>query len=265
MNRASLRASLSALVAHVPPKNARQIHCDFFDDMPHYNALGIQSDDKPAEGWVVAHTDEAFIVKTHRTRFVAVDRRLATLSPALDDKVRITPYARRNFAGDRLDATEQGGHTRSVARTYPATHITARIPLTVIPSCPYLVDLVEQLEIMPTPEGWRTIANMLTDARAKDIEIVDPDEKELLETRPEISFAVDTRKFSGRIAVLYEPVLGPYAVELRAGGAVRTRVDNVEVTRLAKVMTDLIDDGDCPRIRVEILWSGRSSKRGAAK
>ncbi|WP_298435030.1 GTPase [Ottowia sp.] len=223
MNRDSLRASLPALVAHTIPKNARRIHCSYFDDMPQYNAFGMQIDPQPAEGRVVAHTDEAFIVKTDRTKFVAVDKQLATLSPAMDEKVRITPYARRNFVGERLDATKQEELTTADGQPYTVTRITIggsppRIPLASMPSCPYLADLVEQLEIMRTPDGWRTIAIMLVDAKAKDIEIIDPDEDSLFKTPPEISFAVDTGKFSGRIAVVYDRGYDLYSVELRIDG-----------------------------------------------
>lgn len=270
MNRASLRASLPALVAHAIPKNAREIHCSFFDDTPMQNTFGMRVDGQPAEGRVVAHTDEAFIVKTDRTKFVAVDKQLATLCPALDDKVQVTPYARRDFAGKRLDAVKEEKCMSSDGKAYTVVRLTiggkpSSIPLPATPSCPYLADLVEQLEIMPTPDRWRTIANMLVDANAQDIRIVDPDEKNIFKTPPEISFAIHTGKFAGRIAVLYDRGYDLYAVELRADDVAITRIREVEVTSLAKVMTDLIDDGSWLRIRVEILRSGRSSKRGAEK
>lgn len=270
MNRDYIRANLAALVAHAIPKSARQIHCSFFDNAPSKNALGMKVDSQPAEGRVVAHTDEAFIVKTDRTKFVAVDKQLATLCPALDDKVRVTPYARRDFAGERLDAPKQEKCTSSDGQPYTVTRVTIggkppQIPLPVTPNCPYLADLVEQLEILPTPDRWRTIANMLVDAKAGDIRIVDPDEENLFKTPPEISFAIQTDKFCGRIAVLYDRGYDLYAVELRAGDVAITRIEQVNVISLAKVMTDLIDDGDWLRIRVEILSPRRSSKRGAAK
>lgn len=121
MNHDSLRASLPALVAHATPKNARQIHCKFFDNMPQHNAFGMQIDAKLIEGKVAAHTDEAFIVKTRHTKFVAVDKQLATLCPALDDKVRVTPYARRDFAGERLDAIKQEKHATPEGLPYTVT------------------------------------------------------------------------------------------------------------------------------------------------
>lgn len=125
------------------------------------------------------------------------------------------------------------------------------------PRCPYLADLVEQLESMPTPDGLRTIANMLVDAKAREIEIVDPDDEHLIATPPEISFAVDTSKFSGRIAILYDRGYDLYVVELRIDGTVVTRIEEVDVTSLAEVVTDLIDDGEWQRIHVEILKPGR--------
>lgn len=266
MNRESLRAHLSALIAHVLPKNARQFHCSFFDDQPLRNTFGLRIDPQPAEGPVVAITDEAFIVKTGRTRFVAVDRTLAAHCPAVGDKVRVTPYIRRDFAGERLDAPKQESRQTSDGQSYFMTTVTLggntlRIPLSATPGCPYLADLVEQLEIMPTPDGLRTVANLLVDAKARDIEIVDPDDDHLFATPPEISFEVDTGKFSGRIAVLYDRGYDLYAVELRADGTVVTRIEEVDVTSLAEVMADLIDDGEWRRIRVEILGHNRGVKR----
>lgn len=258
MNRESLRASLPTLVAHAIPKNAGRIHCSYFDDQPLRNAFGLRIDPQPAEGRVVALTDEAFIVKTGRTSFVAVDRMLATLSPTVGDKVRVTPYIRRNFAGERLDTPKRENCQAADGQSYAVTTVTLgantlRIPLPVAPRCPYLADLVEQLEIMPTPDGLRTVANMLVDAKAKDIEIVDPDDEHLIATPPEISFAVDTGKFSGRIAILYDRGYDLYVVELRADGTVATRIEEVDVTSLAEVVADLIDDGEWGRIGVEIL------------
>lgn len=262
MNRESLRASLPMLVAHAIPRNARRIHCSYFDDQPLRNAFGLRIDPQPAEGRVVALTDEAFIVKTGRTNFVAVDRVLATESPGIGDKVRVTPYIRRDFAGERLDAPKRESRQTPDGQSYAVTTVTLggntlRIPLPAAPGCPYLADLVEQLEIMPTPDGLRTVANMLVNAKASEIELVDPDDEHLFTTPPEISFAVDTGKFSGRIAILYDRGYDLYVVELRAGGSVVTRIDAVDVTSLTEVVTDLIDDGEWRRIRVEILKTGR--------
>lgn len=110
---------------------------------------------------------------------------------------------------------------------------------------------------MPTPDGPRTIANMLVDAKAMEIEIVDPDDEHLIETPPEISFTVDTGKFSGRVAILYDRGYDLYAVELRAGGTAVMRIEEVDVTSLAVVLAGLIDDGEWQRIRVEILQPDR--------
>lgn len=262
MNRESLRANLSTLVAHALPKNARQLQCSVFDEQALRSTFGLRIDPQPAEGPVVALTDEAFVIKTGRTRFVVVDRTLATLCPAIGDKVRATPYIRRDFAGERLDAPKQECRQTSNGQTHFTTIVTLggntlRIPLPATPRCPYLADLVEQLEIMPTPDGQRTVANLLVDAKARDIEIVDPDDEHLIATPPEISFAVDTGKFSGRIAVLYDL----YAVELRADGTTIKRIEEVDVTSLAEVMADLIDDGEWRRIRVEILGNNGGVKR----
>ena len=260
MNRDSLRASMSTLVANALPKNAKRFRFSFFDDQPSHNALGMRVDPQPIEGKIIAHAEDAFIVKPDRATFVAVDRALATLCPALGDKVRVTPYCCRNFAGERLDAPREEQQETIDGHPYIVKKILIggsplHIPLPTEPHCQYLTDMVQQLELLPTPDRMRTIVNMLVDAKAKEIEIVDPDDKNLFKTPPEISFAVDTSKFTGRIAVIYDRGLDLYVVELRVAGKVLNRIEEVDVTSLAEVMTDLIDDGQWRRIRVEILGS----------
>ncbi|NTV70052.1 MAG: GTPase [Azonexaceae bacterium] len=258
MNRETLRAGLTTLVAAAIPKNARQISCAYFDDQPQRNAFGLRVDPRPAEGRVVAITDEAFIIKTARTSFVAVDRVLATRCPSMGDKVRVTPYCRRDFFGERLDAPRQESWSGSDGQVHTMTVLTlggktACIPLPVTPTCPYLSDLKEQLENLPTPDGRRTIANMLVDANAHAIALVDPEDEMLFETPPEISFTVTTQKFAGRVAVVYDRGDDLYVVELRQGGTVVTRIEEVDFMSLAALLMDLIDDGRWRRIEVEIL------------
>lgn len=265
MNREALRANLGALVADAIPKNAQRIDCTFFDDRPMHNAFAMRVDPRPIEGRVVALTDEAIIVKTGRIAFVAVDRMLATESPAAGTKVRVTPYFRRDFAGERLDAPRQENWTDGDGKVHEMNVMVigsrvARIPLPHKPKNPYLADLVEQLEILRTQDNLRTIANMLVDAKATDIEITDPDEEHLSDTPAEISFAVTTDKFAGRIAVLFDDGAMNYAVELRANGAVTKRIANVSVTGLAQVLAELIDDGQWRRIDVAILSPGSKGK-----
>lgn len=258
MNRETLREGLTALVAAAIPKNARRISCAYFDDQPQRNAFGLRIDPHPAEGRVVAITDEAFIIKTERTSFVAVDRVLATRCPGIGDKVRVTPYCRRDFFGERLDAPRQENWAGADGQTHTMTVLTlggktAHIPLPITPICPYIRDMAEQLENLPAPDGQRTIANMLVDAKAHAIAVVDPEDEKLFETPPEISFAVMTQKFAGRVAIVYDRGDDLYVVELRQGGTVVMRIEEVDFMQLAAVLADLIDDGRWRRIEVEIL------------
>jgi len=265
MNREALRANLGALVADSLPENTHSIDCTFFDGLPLRNTFAMRADPRPVEGRVVALTDEAIIVKTGLSAFAAIDRALATLCPSVGATVRVTPYFRRDFAGARLEAPRQGNWTDAQGQTQGMSVMaigghTTRIPLPAKPRCAYLADLVEQLEILRTPDSVRTIANMLVDARAQAIEIVDPDDEHLSDTPPEISFAVTTEKFIGRVAVLYDDGTMSYAVELRANGAVAERIAKVKVTRLAEVLNDRIDDGTWRRIHVEMLDPGSGAQ-----
>src|SRR3546814_9826753 len=70
--------------------------------------------------------------------------------------------------------------------------------------CPELQELVDQLEQLPAPDGFRRITHMLVDAGARDITWVDPLPADIIRTPPAIGFTVATMKFQGRVTVLYE-------------------------------------------------------------
>jgi len=168
MNHALLKTQLPDLLKPHVPRNANGFKYRVIDALPQPSMLGIMFDPKPFDGKVVALTDEAIIVKTARTQFAVVDRKLASIVPAEGTKVFVRPYARRRFDGLRADTPEERTKIDSDGTSHTVTtHILgaapARLPVSK-PQCPELADLIEQMENLPAPDGFRKITHLLVDA-----------------------------------------------------------------------------------------------------
>ncbi|MCW5712309.1 GTPase [Shinella sp.] len=262
MDRAAIRTQLQTLVAPHVPRNARRYKYRVFDGQPQESTLGFRVDPQPFEGKVIATTDEAIVVQTGRTEFAVVDRSLATEIPATGTKVLVKPYARRRFDGERADTPEVRTEYSSDGTPYTVKSMIlgsapAKLPIPE-PRCPELRDLIEQLEKLPAPDGFRAITHMLVDAGARDFAWVDPKPNDIIKTPPAISFTVDTAKFKGRVAVIYDRGADVYVVELHDG---EERIDNVYFDTLGETLASLIDDGIWRLIQVEVLTPGRRQTR----
>ena len=259
MDQAIIRAQLPTLIRAFIPRNCKTSNCRFYDGQPKVSILGFYVDPKPFEGRVVAKTEEAIIVKTKgkRADFAVLDRALATEDPGEGAQVEVQPYARRRFDGLRADTPKEETHIDSSGRPYTIqTHILgtapAKLPIPE-PCCSKLRQLIEHLETLSAPDGFRQIAHLLVDAGARDFSWVDPVPEDIVRTPPAISFTVATEKFAGRVRVLYEASFDLYAVELYRDDAMVARVDCVAFVDLGKTLEGLIDDGSWRRIRVNIL------------
>lgn len=259
MDIQAIRAQMPNLVrGHVPSK-VRSFKFNIFDGQPKVSALGLQLDPKPFEGKVIARTDEAIVVKTGRAEFAVLDRALVTEVPDEGAKVQVEPYARRRFDGQRADTPEE--RTELTADGQPYTVQTfvlgaapAKLPIPE-PRCPELQELIQQMEQLPAPDGFRRITHMLVDAGARDFTWVDPLPRDIIETPPAIGFTVATAKFQGRVTVLYERGLDLFAVELHRDGQLVKRVEAVFFDSLGETLEQLLDDGNWRRIRVQRLSS----------
>jgi hypothetical protein len=259
MDRALIDKQLPTLVGAFVPRNCRGFKYRIFDDQPKVSALGFYVDPKPFEGKVVARTENAIIVKNagKRAEFSVLDRSLVTEDPAEGARVEVQPYARRRFDGLRADTPREETRIGLDGKPYTMQfyipgEASARLPIPEA-RCFELRQLIEQLEELPAPDGFRQITHMLVDANATDIAWVDPEPKDIFRTPPAISFAVSTAKFAGRVRVLYERGLDLYAVELYRDDALLERVDRVAFDDLGKTLERLIDDGRWRRIRVTRL------------
>lgn len=263
MDRERLHKLIPSLVSGYVPRNAPNYYYRVYDDQPHRSSLGIQVDPRPFQGTVIAKTDDALIIKTGRVAFAAVDRDLATLDPEAGTKVEVTPYARRDFDGTRIDGATEKTHQAADGHRYTVSTVTlggrtVKLPLP-IPRCPELADLIAQVEQLPAPDGRRKIVHMLVDAGASAFTCVDPEPDHIIDTPPEIAFQIDNARFSGRVAIVYDRGLDLYAVESRESDRVLERIERVDFTALGKTLEYLIDDGRWRRIQITVL--GRTRKR----
>lgn len=260
MDTQSIRAQMPLLVRGHVPSNVRSFRFNIFDGQPKVSTLGFHIDPKPFEGKVIARTDEAIIVKTGRAEFAVLDRTLVTEVPDEGAKVQVEPYARRRFDGQRADTPEEDTEFTADGKPYTVQRFVlgsapAKLPIPE-PRCPELQALIQQMEQLPAPDGFRRITHLLVDAGARDFTWVDPLPKDIIATPPAIGFTVASAKFQGRVTVLYERGLDLYAVELHRDGELVRRIDEVFFDTLGETLARLIDDGNWRRIRVQRL-SGR--------
>ncbi|HBP6528074.1 GTPase [Pseudomonas aeruginosa] len=257
MDTQAIRAQMPVLVAGHVPRNVRTFKFNIYDGQPKVSTWGFHIDPKPFEGKVIADTGEAIIVKIGRTEFAVLDRSLLTEVPVEGAKVQVLPYARRRFDGLRADTPEE--RTEYAADGTPFTiqaHILgsapAKLPLTQ-PRCPELQELINQLEQLPAPDGFRHITHLLVDAGAREFSVVDPLPDDIIKTPPAISFTVATAKFQGQVTLLYDRADDLYVIELKRDGELIERVDQVFFDSLGETLEQLIDDGSWRRIQVQCL------------
>ncbi|MCC4607819.1 GTPase [Xanthomonas campestris pv. zinniae] len=255
MDTQALRAQMPALVCGHVPSNVHRFKFQVFDGEPKVSMLGFHVDPKPFDGKVIAKTDEAIVVKTGRAEFAVLDRALVTEVPDEGTKVHVEPYARRRFDGLRADTPEKRIEQTSDGQTYSVETMvlgSAPAPLPIPkPRCPELAALIEQLEQLPAPDGFRRITHMLVDAGARDFTWVDPTPANIIQTPPAIGFTVSTGKFAGDVRVLYDRGADQYVIELHRGGECIDRIEDVFFDDLGRVLEGLIDDGSWRRIRVQ--------------
>ena len=267
MDRSLIKTLMPSLVAGHVPCNVRSIKYRVFDDQPQPSALGFAFDPQPFDGKVVAATDDAIVVKLKPSEFAVLDPNLVTAVPSEGAKVHVQPYARHRFDGLRADTPEVITEKTSDGTPYTITrHILgsapAKLPIPE-PQCMELGQLIEQLEEMPAPDGFRRITHMLVDADARDFTWVDPKPSKIIETPPAISFTVSTAKFDGQVTILYDRGGDTYVVELRRDGELVDRHDEVYFDMLGEVLERLIDDGRWRLIDVTVLDAKAPRRRQA--
>ena len=224
LDKTTIKQSLSKLIRPLVPKNCRRYHYRFCDLIPEPNLLGFRCDPQPFQGKVTLITDTFMLVQEKGTKnhFVIVNKAYVDNLPEVGNQIEVIPYARRHFNGKRIDEPEQETVTLDDGTQYVTTKMvlggaTTELPLPISKEqiqCPELLALIDQLEQLPAPDGFRQISHLLVDAGAKEFTLNDPKASDITHSPPSISFVVSNTKFSGKVTIAYDRGADTYVIQV---------------------------------------------------
>ncbi|AZS51042.1 GTPase [Entomomonas moraniae] len=263
LDRDQVQSSLAQIIRSLIPRNCSRYQYRFCELLPQPNVLGFCSDPQPFTGKVVFLNEVFILVKRSQTRnqFVIVDVAYVDVMPKLNDQVEITPYARHDFNGRRVDEPEKEIQTLPDGTQYTVTKMmlggkSITLPLPISKEqlqSPELLALIEQLENIPAPDGFRLISHLLVDAGTTDFTINDAGTLNT-DTPPGIGFTVSNQKFKGKVAIVYDRGSDTYSLRLYpATDNQPTEVDNIYFDELGLRLAEAIDDFAWQVIRVKTL------------
>lgn len=274
IDKEALRARLRARASTFLPANARRYTAQFVTREPGVanEMLGIPMDARPFTGRLIDLWEDGTLVarKGRELAFcVVAGDALATHDAAIGDEVVVWPYARRRFDGKRCDTPQIEERTGADGVTFRTSSVLlgghdAQMPVKAEHS-QYLGDMLEQIKKLPATDGFRRLEHVLVDAKARNLRVVDPTDAHIIETPPALECEVDTKKFTGTLAILYDRGIDYYRVELRTEGAVVKDAIDVAFTELAEVVERMVDDDEWRLARIEVLKrAARQKARRAA-
>lgn len=283
LDKTTIKQSLSELIQPLVPKNCRRYHYRFCELLPSENAFGIRCDPQPFKGKVALIHNHFILIQEEgsKNKFVIVDRAYLDKLPELGTKVEVIPYARRHFNGQRIDEPEREVRTLADGTEYVMTKMmlggtTTELPLPLSKEqiqCPELLALIEQLEQLPAPDGFRCISHLLVDAGAKEFTLNNPKAIDITNSPPGISFRVANAKFIGEVTIGYDRGADTYFIQLNPATLISTqacvvredsslaettahesmKVTDVYFDELGLRLVELIDDGAWQVIKIKSL------------
>lgn len=250
--------------------NIRKFFVNIYVGEQSVSSLGMCVDLPPATGKVIGMDQDWVAIKTGSNRFFVCAKNLMSIIPGIGDTVTVTPYARRGFDGQRLDAPKSSVNEDGVPMTtYVLGRSTSRLPVehSIIKSS-YLRAMVTQVEESQAPDGIRSLAQVLIDSGALKghVSYIDPLDSECAEKPPTLQFRIDSKKFNGWLNVIYQRANDCYKLQLikLETHAVAIEVNNVLFTTLAAQVVDLVDDGSWNIAKVVITKSATKPLKLAA-
>jgi hypothetical protein len=258
------REWLQSIIGLHTAKNIRNYSFHILAGEAAVSKLGFQVDLKPAEGKVVDQNEDWLCVKTASNKFFIAIKTLLSSVPEIGSTVRITPYHRRRFDGKEVGAPDESHDGFFTCQTFTLGDSNSRIPVDKKSlQSSFLLDLIGQIEKLPTPDGLRNLGNALVDAGGEKPAVLgfkDPSDDECCDVRPAIEFAIDTLKFKGSLVIEYNRGLDYYDIVLLQDGVEQKRVEDVDFMSLSGVVVDLVDDGMWKIAKVEILKAVKAKK-----
>ncbi|AZS49751.1 GTPase [Entomomonas moraniae] len=263
LDRDLVQSSLAQIIRPLIPRNCSRYQYRFCELLPQPNVLGFCSDPQSFTGKVVFVNEVFILVKRSQTRnqFVIVDMAYVDAVPNVGDQVEITPYARHDFNGKRIDEPEKEIQSLADGTQYEVTKMmlggkTISLPLSTPKEqiqSPELLALIEQLENLTAPDGFRLISHLLVDAGATDFTVSDADAIHS-NTPSSIGFTVSNLKFQGKVAIVYDRGSDTYSLWLYpATDNQPTEIDNIYFDELGLRLSEVIDDFAWQVIKIKVL------------
>jgi hypothetical protein len=257
------------------PSNTRQYRwATYVGQRSSSSALGFQVDLKPAEGKAVDANDDFVLVKTARTEFFVAAKDVLSTVPAIGDTCRITPYARRLWSGNRLDApVETDIGNGIISQTFHLGEYKSLLPIdksSII--CPQFRDMIDVIERERADEV-RTVVQVLIDAGANQAPVFFQDvldEEDIIDKPPLLRFKVSTSKHTGFVEISYDRAGDSFTVSiLNDDMSVSSRTSDVYIavegpSEIGKLILAAIDDGTWKVASVETLKKAPRTKALAA-
>lgn len=220
-----------------------------------YNSWDSDSDPDPFNGEIVAYSRKYMLVKISSNSYRVIDLRYVTDKPPIGSMVKVTPYARRNFKGDRTDSlirTLTSWKERGIAKSYGMHKALLPIPRAI--QSPYLKSLVSRIEYAYIEEGYRSISEILVDAGADDFSIVDPSYEEVISQSqlPSIQFRIDGVMVN-YFKITFDPLTDSYQLDMTCKNQIIASEHGIKLSELWEHLVPAIDDGSWQRTKVEVL------------
>ncbi|MEO0566543.1 MAG: hypothetical protein AAF066_02345 [Pseudomonadota bacterium] len=225
------------------PKNVRRVKWSTISANADRNALGLLCDAKEASGKIVHLDDTLLVLKAKPSVYCLVDMSLIPKyqTLVLGSKVTLSPYKRKSLVdGLALDAPRvRDNGVRSVIIGETQTRLPER------PSEGYLADLADQLEALPMPDGYRTIANALADWQATDFTWVQDDKTITYVLR----FTMTAPTYTGPMKIIYDRACDTYSLRYDAPGSGKCdpslpQVTDIHFDELAGHLSHIAGDQD---------------------
>lgn len=244
LDKTTIKQSLSELIKPLVPKNCRRYHYRFCDLLPEANLFGIRCDPQPFQGKVVLITDNFILVQEKATKnhFIIVNKAYVDNLPEVGHNIEVTPYARRHFNGKRIDEPEQETLTLDDGTCYVTTKMMLGGEITKLPlpiskeqiQCSELLALIEQLENLPAPDGFRQISHLLVDAGAKEFTLNDPKATDITHSPPSINFTVENAKFTCKVTISYDRGADTYVIQATPSAYLLTQSKPISTQTIAE-------------------------------
>lgn len=211
------------------------------------------SDPEPFIGEVIDYNPQFMFIKVEPLVYRAVYILFATDIPEVGSKVKITPYARRHFNGERTDSylnSLKSEEEIRLAQWYRQDY--AFLPIKNVTN-PLIQSIIDGIEGMKAPDDFRTIAEMLVDANASNFEIVESGLDKNANVLPGIKFQVNSPKFTGELFISSNPDATYFNLQASQKGTIVINETSFWRRELGKRVASIIDDQSWRKTIIEVL------------